>query len=257
MGFDISPTPEYLKPLMVSWFKHLQHVDIPFSPWQYTGYVADRSTEQFIQDIETVAKACDIDIDRHKIRTQTYLNDLHSLYEQHYDGQQHWTDFHEYVHILEGKIRHQPQQERLEINYWELGGLLKKPFDRQWLQHARHHLDPGDVYLAWDELGKKAYKYWVDQEPNDIDRLCELVRPWIEIRPKIHIALSAADLRPDPDPDFQSWWSCYESEWQRYNSVPDWSLEDWDSVLVIGQMEQWQQLRDQLDQKNWPRRMWL
>ena len=255
--FQIRPRPSPLDSMIQSWVKHLQHVDIPFRPWEYTGYVNSRTLTELVDDAAALGKTCGVMIDKDLTISQTYLNNLHAIFEKNYNGDQCWTDYHEHIHMIEGKTNPTLIHLRLEMNYRQLGGVLKKPFEMSWFEFSQTNLEPGDVYLAWDELGKKAHRYWLDQEPDDITRLCELVKPWLEIRPKIHISLETAQLVQTQDRDFLEWWAQRGTEWKKYHARPDWCLDHWDSVIVIGKLHQWQELKEQLDQKNWPRRIIL
>lgn len=239
------------------WFHHLRHVDIPFRPWEYSGHFAKTSFDELVDDFMIYAGIVSVKVDKKRVLEQQYLNHLHQIYEKNYDGNQSWTDYHEHLHAVESKLHDQFPEHKLEINYRQLSGPLNRPFRMEWLMHGQTNIKSGDVYLAWDELGKKPYTYWHDHEPDDIQRICELAKPWITIRPKIHVCLRDTDLDPGIDLQFQEWWANFEKEWCQHYTIPRWSSRDSNSVLVIGKIQNYQNLESLLDQKIWPKRITL
>lgn len=254
---DIELLPSPVSHLIERWFRHLRHVDLPFRPWEYTGYVSARQIEDIVGDLASYGKVLSIQVNKDRALDQDFLNELHRIYEENYDGRQAWTDYHEHIHILENKLLGKPLEYKLEMNYRHLSGPLNRPFQIEWLSHGQTQLKAGDVYLAWDELGKTPYTYWRDAEPDDIKRICQLAKPWLTIRPKIHVCLRDIDLHPEENVQFQRWWSGFEQAWCQHYGIPTWSHRDSNTVLVIGKIQKYQDLEGLLEQKIWPYRITL
>lgn len=255
VAVELLPSPVY--DLVQRWFHHLKHVDLPFRPWEYVGYVEQRTVSELIDDLISYGRLVSVEVDPTRALEQNYLNELHRMYERCYDGTQTWTDYHEHIHLLENKLRGKLRTRCLEMNYRHLSGPLNRPFQFEWLAYGQTKLRAGDVYLAWDELGKAPYTYWRDSEPDDLHRLCELAKPWVTIRPKIHVCLEDTDLDPGENPDFQKWWASFEKEWCRHYGIPSWSRRDSNTVLVIGKVQNHRALERLLDKKIWPERITL
>lgn len=255
LKFDINLIDSPVGQLVQRWLHHLRHVDLPWRPWDYNGYNTERSKSDVVDSLVAYAKILKISVDRDRVLKQDYLNELHRIFETSYDGQQIWTDYHEHIHLLESHAG--SQKHVLELNYRHFSGPLNKPFQMEWLDHGKTILQAGDVYLAWDELGKTPRRYWQDHEPNDISRLCQLAKPWLTIRPKIHVCLEDTDCYPGEDKSFQDWWSKFERDWCSHWRIPTWSQQDAAKVLVIGKLEDWKNLEKNLDQRSRPLRIIL
>jgi hypothetical protein len=221
---DNNPVAEIYKKI----YKHLQHIDIPFRPWDNPFYTHD------VQHLLDAAEALNVSIDHTQLNSQLYLNHLHQVYESSYNGDTTWLDFHEQIHLLEP--RHQ-NFNKLLINYREKSGLLMRSFDHTWLEHSVTKIEPGDVYVTWAELGKIPYRYWDDREPNDIDRICELCKPWLTLRPQINVALEEYNLMSNIDSQsFLKWWDQYQQRWCSHWNLNSWTLHNMFGVIPVGKM---------------------
>lgn len=209
-------------------YRNLQHVPVPFSAWDNPFCTID-STVGLIQH----AQAVGIEI-APAPHTQEYLNSLHQIFEKNYDGDPAWLPFHEHIHLVEQHTR--PQT--MVVDYREKSGMLHQSFDRSWLAQSQTQVQAGDVYVEWAELGKIPYEYWNDNEPNDIVRVCELAKPWLTLRPKIHVAFENIDfLANKRTTEFNCWWSQHHDAWCAHWQVPEWSIKDMYSVLVFGRID--------------------
>jgi len=209
-------------------YKHLQHVDIPFKPWDNPFYVRDA------QSLIDTAQAVTVTVDSTQLSSQLYLNQLHQIYEKSYDGNPVWLDFHEQIHLAETQYL---DFNRLLINYREKSGPLMKPFDNAWTNHMITKIESGGVYVTWAELGKIPYQYWGDQEPDNIDRICELCKPWLTLRPQINVALEDHDLMSNIDSrSFLNWWDQYQQRWCSHWNLNSWPLQNMFGVIPIGKM---------------------
>lgn len=198
-------------------------------------------------------------VETDRLTDQKYLNWLHKFYEKAYDGRQEWTDFHELIHVIEfakdGPPSARKIRPRLEINYRHKAGLLKKPFRFSWLENGISNVAKGTVYLAWDELGKTPYTYFLDQEPDDTTRFLELAKPWIWLRPKIHIALDNHDVRPIAALHWNEWYEKKQPLLCDKYQIPHWSLQDMTKVLPIGTLQEIDRLDACIIQGHSPKRI--
>jgi hypothetical protein len=210
-------------------------VDIPFRLWDNPAYLNTISYDQLVDRLVDLAEQVSIKLDRQLCLSndQPYFNHIHKLYEQGYDGSPAWLDFHEHIHLCE--TYHQGP--RMVIHYREKAGLLQRKFNIDWLAGATTKIKTGDVFLEWAELGKTPYSYWEDQEPNNINRICELAKPWINLIPKLQVALEDKDILSDKKiVEFEKWWAEYNESWCQHWQLPKWTISDQFSVIVIGQI---------------------
>ena len=86
-------------------YRHLQHVDIPFKAWDNPHYASQHSFKSLVDKLAHFGKLLDIDIDISRCLRldQTYYNLIHKIYEDNYNGNPTWLDFHEHIHICERK----------------------------------------------------------------------------------------------------------------------------------------------------------
>jgi hypothetical protein len=226
-------------------YQHLQHLPINFKSWD-NPYYLNVSQDQLISTLVKFGQQVGVDIDYQRclIRDQSYFNEIHKIYEQQYDGNSQWTDFHEFIHLCE-KL----PTKAMVIDYREKSGLLEKKFDLKWMKDTTTHVFPGDVYVSWSELGKIPYIYWKNLEPNSIDRLCQLAKPWLKLRPKLSIALEEVDFISQCNvQEFNQWWANYKHLWCQHWNIPSWNIEDMMSVSVVGHIADIDLVKSKLQQ---------
>lgn len=214
-------------------YQHLQHVPINFKPWD-NPYYLNLPIDCLVSNLSRFGKAVGVNVDTQKCldRDQPYLNALHKIYEQGYDGGSAWLDYHEHIHMCEYTTK---KNQTLVIDYREKSGLLEKPFDMSWMIHTSTKIRRGDVYIKWAELGKSPYHYWKNSEPNDIQRLCNLAKPWLKLKPKLSIALNDVDFVDQTDKnEFLQWWEQYEQPWCSHWGIDHWGATEIFAVSVIG-----------------------
>lgn len=217
-------------------YRHLQHLPITFKPWD-NPYYSNMPLDYLVSKLAGYGKAVGVDVDAQKClsQDQTYLNALHKIYEQSYDGSSPWLDYHEHIHMCEYTTK---KFQTLVIDYREKAGLLEKPFDMSWMTHTTTKVRRGDVYINWTELGKTPYQYWKNAEPNDIQRLCELAKPWIKLRSKLSIALDDVDFDDRTDKnEFSQWWQNHEQPWCQHWGINQWGVAEIFAVSVIGHID--------------------
>jgi hypothetical protein len=239
-------------------YKHLSNVPIPFRPWDNHYYIENLTYSELVEQLVKYAQQVSVVIDRSKClsQDQQYFNSIHKIYEQNYNGNSHWLDFHEHIHMCE--IYFQKTNGLFCIDYREKSGLLEKPIDQQWLSNTQTTIQAGDIYVRWAELGKTPYTYWKNKEPNDIKRMCELAKPWLKLRPKMYVALDDIDtLKNKQCNEFSSWWKDYHQEWAKHWNIPSWNIENIFGVSVFGKTTQLDLLKEQLKNNAVPTRIIL
>tara|TARA_R110002074_G_scaffold2882_3_gene15917 strand:+ start:2918 stop:3718 length:801 start_codon:yes stop_codon:yes gene_type:complete len=219
-------------------YKHLQHVDLPFKAWDNPYYVTQLSLESLVANLSHFGKMLDIDIDANRClaRDQTYFNLIHQIYEDNYNGNPVWLDFHDHLHICENYKSY--SSSTLYLNWREKAGPLTKKINKDLYTDLTTKITAGDVYTRWNELGKTPERYWKDGEPNNINRICELAKPWIKFTPALYVATQNIDLMSDTDiTGFNKWWKLYENDWCKHWQIEKWSLQDMRGVLVYGTID--------------------
>lgn len=224
-------------------YQHLQHLPIPFRDWDNPFYLKNVTHQDLVDALIFYGNKVSVQVDRDLCvaQDQNYLNKLHSIYEKNYCGESEWLDFHEHIHLCEKSF--ETKTSFLLIDYRQKAGMLEKPFDPQWAKNSTTKVKAGDVFVAWAELGKTPYNYWTNQEPNNIDRMRELIKPWLLLKPKIRVALDDVDALEGIDIDaFESWWSQYSTPLCQHWNQPSWTTHDIFSVPVFARVPNIQEL---------------
>lgn len=253
--FEIVLNQTLMAKVIAQIFKHLQHVPIPFRKWDNPFFLATLTHQDLVDRLEIFAEKLQISIDRKKClsRDQSYLNHLHWIYEQSYDGDPRWLDYHEHIHLCE-KQQIENNFKRLSINYREKAGLLERKFNHSFRETFKTKVIPGEVYVSWAELGKIPYQYWQNDEPNDINRICQLAKPWLVFRPKLIISFSEIDfLSHKKISEFAHWWEQYHDRWCAHWKIDHWTIEDMFGISSVGNANNFVGLQKCLTQGNNPR----
>jgi hypothetical protein len=257
IALDVVSSPVEL--VLRSMLKNLQHVPVPFRDWDNPYYQDTVSYEELVDQLDKFASKLDIVIDQSKClaRDDKYLNELHRIYEVQYNGNPNWLDFHETIHLCQRFFY--PRKNYIAFLDWrEKAGPLLKKFEPQWSQYRTTQLTKGDVYLEWSELGKTPYTYWREQEPNDLARLNELAKPWLNFRPKLAIAMHDMNLLDGYKVvEFSNWWKDYQESWCKNWNLTEWTLEDIHSGIVVYKVRDISQFELALKQKTYPRKISL
>ena len=227
---DVDDSP--VKNLFIKFVKHLQHIDVDFKSWN-NPYDNSSPVDLLTQS----AKKLNIKLNQNLLNDtkidQNYLNYLHTLYEKNYNGHSIWHEYHENIHRCE--LNSWLMKKTAVIDWREKGGPLVCNFDYNWLSESKTHAKTGDVYIQWSELGKTPYVYWLNREPDDINRICELAKPWITLQPKFYISLENRNFVPTAHrTEFEKWWSKYHDCWCKHWNIPSWTLNDQYSIIKIG-----------------------
>lgn len=223
--------------VLLSIFKHLQHATLPFKDWDNPFYSKLLTYDDLVKKLQRFGKYVGIDVITDRCYDQHYLNELHKIYETSYNGQPQWLDFHEHIHLCEYK-KIGNFLNVMSLDYRELAGPLEKKFNPDWLDNSSTIIKAGDVYIEWAELGKSPYGYWSSQEPNNIDRLCQLAKPWLKLRPKLRVSLQDQDLLSRVDAvGFNQWWAQYHNTWCQHWNLQSWTLErHMYAAVVVGKI---------------------
>lgn len=228
-------------------FKHLQHVAPPMRDWDYPFYLDRTAPNDLIDQLVNHATPLGIGVDPAQCLDQSYLNDLHVVYEKNSDGKSLWLNFHECIHRCEEINGHwRSINKYLTIDYREIGGPLTTKFDQSLLDQCTTDLKPGDVTVGWSELGKTPYSYWADKEPNDITRICELVKPYLNFRPRMLVPMHQVRVDYPGIEEFNQWWSQYESDWCEHWNVEPWTRDRMFGRIVIGRVRDFDQFSNLL-----------
>lgn len=245
VGIEFNDSPLTL--VVKNMYKHLKHVPIPFQKWDNPYFYKNIDYPGLVDHLARFGASVGVtvDVDRCLAKEQGYFNELHKIYEQHFDGNPAWLSYHEHIHFCE--LYHKQILEALYIDYREKAGMLEKKFDTKWLTDSVTSVMPGMVFISWAELGKVPYGYWRDGEPSDLERLCQLAKPWLKLRPKIGISIEAKDFMDGVEQDaFNVWWKDFESDWCKHWGLNHWPLSIQRSVNVIGQVTDHGYLLDKL-----------
>jgi len=235
-------------------YKHLSNLPIPFSEWDNrSNYKDTLSYAELVDQLAMYAERLSIDIDKQQClnQDQLYFNAIHTLYEKQYDGSPGWLNFHEHIHMCESYFKKEPKT--FLIDYREKMGPLEKTFDRLWINTTTTNIKAGDIYVAWSELGKTPYGYWQDNEPPVTERMCQLIKPWLKLIPKIKIALEDIDrLENIKVAEFEAWWEQYKGTWLQHWNLTDWTTHDIFSVNIFGRTTQLDLLLEQVKNNTVP-----
>lgn len=217
-------------------FKHLKNVPLHFNDTDIYFNPAVNDFEVAAARISAYASNLNVTIDAAKLADRQYLNYLHEVYEKNFDGSEPWLKFHEHIHIIEKIAANIKPDPLVSINYRTLAGQTEKPFQREYYTYATTTVKKNQCFLKWQELGKTPYQYYANKESNNITRLCELAKPWITLRPSLHIACEDIDYLNGIKLDaFNSWFAEYKDSWCQHWNITDWDSTDEFKVIPIGE----------------------
>lgn len=238
-------------------YKHLSRLPVPCRQQDNPYYLDNLLYSDLVDLLCKNAKSVGVDIDlkRALAHDQNYFNEIHKIYEQKYNGDTAWLNFHEHIHLCE--LYFSPHRHsRFCIDYREQSGPLEKPMQFSWVANSVTDIKAGSVFVEWAELGKIPYTYWKNNEPNDVCRLNELAKPWITLKPKIYIALKDIDRLDGLDqPGFELWWQQFHNDWTRHWNIPEWTLQHMFGAVVIGHTDHVELLNAQLKNNLFPTRI--
>lgn len=245
--FEIKLQPSALTDTLSKIFKHLRHVPLPFHEWDDPFFRSRQSLEEITNQLVYYGNLVGVEVDRSRClqQDQEYFNELHRIYEKRYDGSTTWLDYHDHIHRCEKK----PPDVWLSLDYREKSGPLEKPFEWRWKENFRTTVEPGDVFIRWAELGKTPYEYWRDSEPNEINRICELAKPWLIMKPRLLVTFDPINFMENKKIDeFNVWWAQYHDRWCKHWKIESWTVTDMYSATLVGRIENFYDLEHHLRQ---------
>lgn len=219
--------------------KHLQHIDLPFSPRQNPLHVQQKN--EVVTSLISASSMVGVKVDVDLLTSQDYLNKLHTDYFNNVYSSTHWYAFHDCIHILED-INNQKIRPTIWFDYGEKAGFLVKPFDRGYLKYATVDVGAGTCVLREHELGKTLFKYYIDNEPSDIDSICQVAKPWVYFKPTLQInygnSVNYKTFCESNEDGFTKWFAPYKLAWSKYYNISDWTPRELFSVIPIGHIQQ-------------------
>jgi hypothetical protein len=244
---NLSLNDSPLKDYYIRIYKHLQHITLPFFSWENPYWILETENYSHLEEkLVAAGKKLSIAVDSTLCKDQQYLNNLHEIYENNYNGNPEWLFYHELIHLCEEKNNNSIKKV-LRLDYGEKMGPLQQSMQVDWLNYSVTKVSAGDAYVEWSELGKTPYEYWRTQEPNEIQRLCELAKPWITLIPKICIAVEDINFLTNKHSEkFNIWWDQYQEAWCKHWNLKSWSLKDQCSVIKLGHVTNFDKLINNL-----------
>jgi hypothetical protein len=242
-----------------SCIRRLQHLDLFFGPREnpYHPLITDNTQAQ--QLLKTQLSELDVAVDTNRLQDQLYLNYLHDIFFQQCNTQDRnyytkWTYAHDTIHLLEIQNNHRNSSSVILFNYRNDAGLLYTKFDRSYLQYATQSVDPGTCFLVEQELGKNPLTYYQDREPNDIDFMCKISKPWVNLIPTLNIAVESITHKPIPE-DFVQWFALYKDQWCQHWGITDWQPSEIYAKIPIGRILNFEELLRRFKNNDYPNRV--
>lgn len=227
---------------LASMLKHLQHVPVPFSDLDNPYNRKSFDLDSYITE---VAKLVNVDIDKTKLTESQYLNYLHKVYEERYDGGSDWLKLHEAIHIIEAR-NFDLKFLYTRIDWRNKAGKIIKPMTAEIQKCSVQKVLKGQAVICYGELGKTLYHYWRDKEPDDLKRIKQLCTPWVQYKPNIKLVLEDFDLKPKDWDDFLKWGNQINDKyWSSFN-LPVRDLSWQQSVILVGKIDNVELLTEKL-----------
>ena len=245
-----------LAEFIYSKYKHLKHLPLNFNDRDI--FLNKKNT-----DIDLAKKALiehanniSITVDATKLNEQNYLNYLHEIYEKNFDGAETWLKFHEHIHVLETLNANQDHQPIISFDYRTLTGHLQSSFKREYYKYSTATVEKNQCFLRWQELAKPPYYYFINKEPDNIKRLCELAKPWVTLRPSIHVACDNINFLENVNISaFDDWFVEFKDQWCHHWGITDWDSTETFKVIPIGEIEDADKLVNNIKNNNLPLRI--
>lgn len=233
--------------------KYLQRIPLRFTnydnPFSYTYPI-------IIKQLFKSANFLGINIDQSRLEDQIYLNELHKVYEEGYNGDKIWLEFHESIHMLETMYSGQIST-TCSLDYREMSGPVECKYSIEELLTCQTTFAAGDCFVSFAELGKIPYFYWKDGEPDNINRLMQLAKPMIRLTFRIRIALIDIDkaINQQDQIEFDKWFNTYKNDWCKHWSISDWSITQMIGGIKIGEINDVELLVDKLRNNKIPTKL--
>ena len=245
--------------------KHLQHVNLEFNSRKNPLHPDRCNLQNLSEQILDVAKKLNVNVDPTQLTNQQYLNGLHNQYFDSTDGKgcddADWLQFHDLIHGIEG-AKEIEGHEAIWFDYEQRAGPLTKPFDQSWLKYSVTKIPVGLCYLQAHELGKTVKKYLKDQEPFELSNMCKVMKPWVDLKPVMDLAVTDQDrnhnlemFKQQYKTQLEHWESNFQKEWTKFWNLQDWSLANDGAALPIGHIKDMQTVLKCFRNQNYPTRI--
>jgi hypothetical protein len=197
-----------------------------------------------VEQLVLSSKKVATEIDPDRLLEQDYLNYLHTVFFASTDGRgsndSNWLEFHDLIHTIE-QVRDGEAQGAIWVDYEHSAGPLVKPFDREWLRYAVPVATAGTCFIQSRELGKNIWRYIADNEPNDIEVMCKLLKTWVDLKPVLDIAVIDLDrstnykhVLANYPQQLDHWLTHFQKPWTEYWKISEWKILDESAALPIG-----------------------
>ena len=241
--------------------KHLQNLELKFNvrsnPFHPCFYNTDKLIGQFID----VAQQLNVDVKSDQLSQQQYLNQLHATYFTNADNntfEHNWLLFHDLLHALESSQGYNLRNRDIWIDFEHYAGPLIKRFDRKLLRYATLQRQAGTCYITAHELGKDPLTYFNDGEPSDVDVICKLMKPWVDLKPVLNIStedysyqIDSADLLHK----FLDWFDPYKKFWCDHWNLQGWSPDEISVAIPVAVIDNLHELVDRFQHEDYPVRI--
>jgi hypothetical protein len=238
--------------------KYLQHLELSFNVRKNPYHPLVNDSSALTNLLTNKALELALLVIPEKLTDKTYLNYLHTVYVDHVSRPGFdvgWLEFHDLLHALETSVGSNLRTKDIWIDFEERAGPLIKKFDRALLKYATVTREPGVCYIAHHELGKDPFTYYNDREPRDIDTMCQLMKPWIDLKPALNIETSWDSLHHrfrDVEKDFATWFGPYRQAWCDYHELDDWCTDEIFMAIPIGRTQDVSTLIDAFSKQDYP-----
>lgn len=217
--------------------KHLQHLPLMFNYRDNPLIVKDLASINGI--ILHTAQQMGMHIREDQLGDQGYINQLHDVYMLSYSqtNDPRWMPFHDALHSIED-AKHQDRKS-IWVDYKDRAGPLIRVFDRSLLQYCSATVGVGDCGVGMHELGKTFWTYYQSQEPNNIERICAVVKPWQFLKPVLSVFYKSCNEQTGPyhsNAGFRDWVDEVSTAWCKHWGIRDWSPAEISAFLIIGHL---------------------
>lgn len=241
--------------------KHLQYLDLRFDVRKNPYHPWFNNTEILAKKLVEKGAELTLDVDVDQLSSQQYLNHLHTIYFKAVDCDNfdvEWLVFHDLLHALETSQGMNLRTHDIWVDFEERAGPLIKPFDRSLLEYATINREPGVAYIGHHELGKDPFTYFNDNEPNDISVMCELMKPWVDLKPVLNIETTAETIYnkfKTREAEFTEWFEPYRDAWQQHWKINNWSTQEIGAEIPVGRLEDIDAFVECFKQQDYPIRI--
>ena len=245
--------------------KHLQHLDLHFNLRTNPLHPDRLSLQKRLQNLLVMASRCEVDVNEDRLLDQTYLNVLHDKYFDNTDGKgcdnPDWLNFHDAIHVVEQWYNHEPQGS-IWVDFQQLAGHFVTHFDRHLLKYSTTNVTAGTCYIEARELGKTICKYIMDDEPFELEHMCKIMKPWIDLKPVLNIAVQDEDkqsmfttVQSLYHQRLQTWLTDFQKTWTKHWNLENWDITNEHRVLPIGHIHDIETVVNCFKQQDYPVRI--